>query len=223
MRQSLSGSITLPSSDIHYWVANYQFVKYVPLGKHFTLSFFEGIDYGQPFGDTTAIPPFRQFFGGGPDSVRGFRESRLGPKDQFGNPFGGNLRITSQNELIFPMPAKWAQTARVSAFFDIGNVYETGNFYKFYGPYGVTPQSYKLGRLRQPQALGRRRRAVAGAAGPVPVQLRCRAECHEVRPHRRPVGRPDRRLPVLGGQRVLAPGGGCGAKKRAAGGISTRY
>jgi outer membrane protein insertion porin family len=142
MRQSLSGSITFPSSDIHYFVANYQFVKYVPLGKHFTLSFFDGVDYGEAFGDTTAIPPFRQFFGGGPDSVRGFRESRLGPKDQFGNPFGGNLRIVSQNELIFPMPAKWAQTARVSAFFDIGNVYETGNFYKFTGPYGV-PQSYK--------------------------------------------------------------------------------
>jgi outer membrane protein insertion porin family len=144
MRQSISTSVTMPSSDIHYWVANYQFVRYVPLGKHFTLSFFDGIDYGQPFGDTTAIPPFRQFFGGGPDSVRGYRESRLGPKDQFGNPFGGNMRITSQNELILPMPAKWAQTARVSAFFDIGNVYETGNFYKFYGPYGE-PQSYKWG------------------------------------------------------------------------------
>jgi outer membrane protein insertion porin family len=144
MRQSLSGSITMPSSDIHYWIANYQFVKYVPLGRHFTLSFLEGVDYGQPFGNTTAIPPFRQFFGGGPDSVRGFRESRLGPKDQFGNPFGGNLRVTSQNELILPMPAKWAQTARVSAFFDIGNIYETGNFYKFTGPYG-TPQSYGWG------------------------------------------------------------------------------
>jgi outer membrane protein insertion porin family len=143
MRQSLSGSITLPSSDIHYWVANYQFIKYIPLGKYFTLSLFDGIDYGQAFAGTTAIPPFRQFFGGGPDSVRGYYESRLGPKDQYGNPFGGNLRITSQNELILPMPSKWAQTARVSAFFDIGNVYETGNFYKFYGPYNpVDPISY---------------------------------------------------------------------------------
>ena len=142
MRQTLSGSITAPGSDVTYYIANYQFVKYVPVGKHFTLSFFDGVDYGNPLGNTTAIPPYRQFFGGGPDSVRGFRESRLGPKDQFGNPFGGNLRITSQNELIFPMPAKWAQTARVSAFFDIGNVYQTGNFYKFYGPDGFTPVKY---------------------------------------------------------------------------------
>ena len=81
--------------------------KYVPLWHGWTLSFLEGIDYGAPFGNTTAIPPYRQFFGGGPDNVRGFRESRLGPKDQFGNPYGGNMRVTSQNELIFPMPAKW--------------------------------------------------------------------------------------------------------------------
>ena len=85
-----------------------------------------------------------QFFGGGPDNVRGFRESRLGPKDQFGNPYGGNLRIMSQNELIFPMPAKWAQTARVSAFFDMGNVFQTGSKLKFYGPDGVTPEDYRF-------------------------------------------------------------------------------
>jgi len=76
--------------------------------------------------------------------VRGFRESRLGPTDQFGNPYGGNLRVTSQNELIFPMPVKWAQTARVSAFYDMGGVYYTGDKIKFYGPDNITPQSWNL-------------------------------------------------------------------------------
>jgi len=142
MRTSVSFSATVPGSDVKYWVGNYQFIKYVPVWRGWTLSFFEGIDYGAPFGDTTAVPPYRQFFGGGPDNVRGFRESRLGPKDQFGNPYGGNMRITSQNELIFPMPAKYAQTARVSAFFDMGGVYETSERIKFYGPDGVTPDCY---------------------------------------------------------------------------------
>ena len=91
-----------------------------------------------------AIPPYRQFFGGGPDNVRGFRESLLGPVDQFGNPYGGNMRITSQNELIFPMPAKWAQTARVSLFLDMGGVYQTGNKLQFFGPDNITPVSYQL-------------------------------------------------------------------------------
>src|SRR5437588_4814805 len=91
-----------------------------------------------------AIPPYRQFYGGGPDSVRGYRESRLGPKDNFGNPYGGNLRIVSQNELIFPMPSKWAQTARVSAFFDIGNVFQSGSKLKFFGPLSGNTVSYRF-------------------------------------------------------------------------------
>ena len=144
MNVSLSGSITVPIGNVQYWIGNYQFVKYVPLGRRWTLSFLEGVDYGQPLGSTTALPPYRQFYGGGPDNVRGFRESRLGPKDQFGNPYGGNLRVTSQNELIFPMPAKWAQTARVSAFFDMGGVYQTGSKIKFYGPDQITVDDYNL-------------------------------------------------------------------------------
>jgi outer membrane protein insertion porin family len=144
MRTSVSYAITMPFSDVKYWIGNLEFIKYVPLGRGFTLSFLEGIDYGAPLGDTTAIPPYRQFFGGGPDNVRGFRESRLGPKDQFGNPYGGNMRITSQNEILFPMPGKYAQTARVSAFLDMGGVYQTGSTIKFFGPDGVTPESYTL-------------------------------------------------------------------------------
>jgi outer membrane protein insertion porin family len=144
MRLNLSYSITTPASDVKYYIGNVQFVRYVPLWHGFTLSFLEGLDYGSPLGRTTAIPPYRQFFGGGPDNVRGFRESRLGPKDQFGNPYGGNMRITSQNELIFPMPAKFAQTARISAFLDMGGVYQTGTSIKFYGPDEVTPNCYSF-------------------------------------------------------------------------------
>jgi len=143
-RFSMSVSSTTPGADVEYYIANASFVHYVPLWKNFAFVMNAGIDYGEPFGHTTAIPPYRQFFGGGPDNVRGYRESRLGPADQFGNPYGGNMRITSQNELIFPMPAKWRSSARVSAFFDMGGVYETGSKLQFYGPDGVTPESYRL-------------------------------------------------------------------------------
>src|SRR5215472_1181560 len=144
MHQALSFSATTPGSDVHYWIGNYQFIKYVPLWHAWTFSFLEGIDYGAPLGNTTAIPPYRQFYGGGPDNVRGFRESLLGPRDQFGNPYGGNLRVTSQNELIFPMPSKWAQTARVALFYDMGGVFETGSRLRFFGPDNISPQSYRL-------------------------------------------------------------------------------
>ena len=141
---SMSISSTIPGADVEYYIADASFVHYIPLFLGFTFVSNAAVDYGEPFGHTTAIPPYRQFFGGGPDNVRGFRESRLGPDDQFGNPYGGNLRITNQNELIFPMPAKWRSSARVSAFFDMGGVYETGNKIQFFGPDGVTPETYHL-------------------------------------------------------------------------------
>src|SRR5262249_30896585 len=64
-------------------------------------------------------------------SVRGYRESHLGPKDQNGNPYGGNLLVAGRTELIFPLPDKWASTARASLFYDIGNVFFQGNGAKF--------------------------------------------------------------------------------------------
>jgi len=142
MRQTVSISSTVPGSDVQYWVGNYDFLQYVPIHGPVALSFNFGVDYGQPIGKTTALPPYRNFFGGGPDSIRGFRESRLGPKDQFGNPYGGNMRVVNRNELILPMPAKWRSTARVTAFFDMGNVFSTSKTIRFYGPDGVSPANY---------------------------------------------------------------------------------
>lgn len=143
-RVSLSASSTTPGADVEYYIANAVALHYFPLPFGMTFVANAGVDYGGAFGHTTAIPPYRQFFGGGPDNVRGYRESRLGPTDEFGNPYGGNMRITSQNELIFPMPAKWRSSARVSAFFDMGGVYETGSKIKFFGPNNFTEQSYRL-------------------------------------------------------------------------------
>jgi outer membrane protein insertion porin family len=143
MRTSVSASATVPGSDVQYWVGNISFASYLPIRGPWELYFYDAVDYGAPFGKTTALPPYRNFFGGGPDSVRGYRESRLGPKDQFGNPYGGNLRITSQTELIFPIPQKWRQSARVSAFYDMGNVFSTDHV-TFYGIDGATPVNYKF-------------------------------------------------------------------------------
>jgi outer membrane protein insertion porin family len=125
-RHSLSLSYTAPGSEVEYYVANYDFLKYIPLWGRFALALNAEVGYGEALGDTTALPPFRQFFAGGPDSVRGYRESRLGPKDNFGNPYGGNLKVVGRTELILPLPEKFASSARLSLFYDIGNVYSTG-------------------------------------------------------------------------------------------------
>ena len=74
--------------------------------------------YAAPLGSTTAIPPYRNFFAGGAESVRGYKASTLGPKDTFGNPYGGNIKLTNQFELLLPMPEKFKGSARASLFFD---------------------------------------------------------------------------------------------------------
>jgi len=140
-RHRLNLSYTLPGSDVEFYTVNYDYLQFLPLSKWFTvLNSFE-LGYGFDIGDTTSIPPYRRFFGGGPESVRGFRESRLGPRDSFGNPYGGNLKITNQFELLLPMPDKWRNSARFSVFFDAGNVFSTDSV-TFVGRDGVTPVDY---------------------------------------------------------------------------------
>jgi outer membrane protein insertion porin family len=140
-RHRVTAGYTLPGSDIEFYALNYDYLQFIPLNRYFTFMVNSELGYGDSLGDTTSLPPYRRFFAGGPESVRGYRESRLGPKDTFGNPYGGNMKFTNQFELLLPMPEKWRNSARFSAFFDIGNVFSTDDV-QFYGKDGVTPVDY---------------------------------------------------------------------------------
>jgi outer membrane protein insertion porin family len=125
-RHTLGLSYTAPGSEVKYYISSYDFLKFVPLWGSMALSVNLNVAYGDALGDTTSLPPYRNFFAGGPDSVRGYRESRLGPKDNFGNPYGGNMKTVGRVEAIMPIPEKFRGSARLSLFYDIGNVFSTG-------------------------------------------------------------------------------------------------
>src|SRR5210317_2341021 len=126
-RQQFFLSYAMPGSDVEFYQARYSFTKYIPLWSNkWTLRLNSEIGIGEALGETTALPPYKQFYGGGPQSVRGFKESYLGPRDSFGTPYGGNVLVASQVELILPLPDKWSSQARASLFYDIGNVFNTG-------------------------------------------------------------------------------------------------
>jgi outer membrane protein insertion porin family len=127
MRHRFNVAYTMPGSDVEYWSASYDYLQFIPIWRSFVLMFNAELAYGEALGDTTALPPYRQYFGGGPDSVRGFRESRLGPKDNFGRPYGGNIKTIAQTELLLPIPDKWRNSARFSLFYDIGNIFSDQN------------------------------------------------------------------------------------------------
>ena len=125
-RHQLFGTMTVPGSEVEFWTARYNFTKYQPLFGRWTMRFNAEMGYGEALNATTALPPYKQFFGGGPTSIRGYRESWLGPRDSFGRPYGGNVLVAGQAELIIPLPDKFASQARASVFYDIGNVFNTG-------------------------------------------------------------------------------------------------
>mgnify|MGYP006089371445 FL=1 len=129
MSQRLIATLAIPGSDVEYFGINYSYKQYFnipfPFVNYLTLMAKADIAYNDAYGDSIGVPPYKNFFAGGPDTVRGFKEHRLGPKDNFGNPYGGNLLVSSQMELILPIPGDWASRARFSLFFDIGNVFST--------------------------------------------------------------------------------------------------
>ena len=120
MSQRLIANLAIPGSDVEYYGINYSYKQYFnipfPFVNYLTLMAKADIAFNDAYGDSIGVPP---------DTVRGFKEHRLGPKDNFGNPYGGNLLVSSQMELILPIPGDWASRARFSLFFDIGNVFST--------------------------------------------------------------------------------------------------
>jgi len=141
-RQQFVISGTVPGSEVEYWTARYNFTRYMPLWRRWGLRLNAEIAMGEGLNDTTALPPFKQFFGGGPGSVRGFRESYLGPRDSYGRPYGGNVLVAGQAEIILPIPEKWSSQARATLFYDVGNVFNTGEV-AFTDKLG-SPIEYKL-------------------------------------------------------------------------------
>ena len=94
------------------------------------------------------MPPHRHVFTGGSDSVRGFRDGTLGPRDSLGNPYGGDAGVVGAVRSHHPAAAKFQSSARVSLFYDIGQSYYLGDT-EFRNKRGDrTDYRFDLGELR---------------------------------------------------------------------------
>ena len=137
-RHSLGMTATFPGSEVEFVYLNYRYVQYIPLTRYFTFSLNANLGYGEAFGDTTSVPPYKNLFAGGPDSVRGYRQSSLGPRDSLNNPYGGNMLVAGSAEVILPIPAKWQSRSRFTLFFDIGNTFATEGTISWYDALGTS-------------------------------------------------------------------------------------
>ena len=79
------------------------------------------------------VPPDQRFYGGGPNSVRGYGRNELGPRvyvitdtsqqEPVPSPTGGNSLLVLNAELRLPSPV-WSQRVRLAAFVDVGRVWQ---------------------------------------------------------------------------------------------------
>lgn len=73
------------------------------------------------YGDSNSVPIYERFFAGGADTVRGFKERSIGPRDPATNdPLGGEAMLVASAEYTFPV----FEFLKGAIFFDVGNVWE---------------------------------------------------------------------------------------------------
>ena len=108
-----------------------------------------------PYGGTQDLPIEDRFYAGGANTVRGYREQRVGPLDANGDPIGGNALVVLNAEWRFPI---W-RVLGGAVFVDAG---------------AVTSEVRQLAVNDVPRG-GGRRPAPQHAGGPAAVRLRLRA------------------------------------------------
>ncbi len=109
--------------DTRYLRTNLQFQQYLPITRRFTLGFNAELGLGKGLGGRP-YPIFKNFYGGGLGTVRGFDQGSLGPVDITGAFIGGNRRLNVNTELYLPIPGTGNdRTLRWFTYVDVGNVW----------------------------------------------------------------------------------------------------
>ena len=123
--QKAALEVAIPGGDLTFYKASYQLQRYFAISRSFTLMLNGEVGYGDSYGDTKALPFYKNFYAGGVNTVRGYKAGSLGPQDIYGNTIGGNERVVGQTELLWALPGM-EKSVRLGVFFDIGQVWASG-------------------------------------------------------------------------------------------------
>ncbi|RFC35570.1 MAG: Beta-barrel assembly machine subunit BamA [Candidatus Nitrotoga sp. SPKER] len=117
--------VALPVSNQRFYKLTYQHQWFYPISQNVTLMLNGEAGGAEGYGDKP-VPFFKNFYAGGPGSLRGFKPFSIGPRDINNNSLGGTRRIIGNAELLFPMPGAKDRSVRLSAFVDAGAVFGLG-------------------------------------------------------------------------------------------------
>lgn len=144
--QRLTAEVGVPGLDLEYYKLEYKHAWYKDLFKNVTFLLNGELGYADSYG-SKEYPFFKRFYAGGVNSVRGYDNGTIGPRDidpATGDDYsvGGTRRVVGNAELFVPIPLiKDSSQFRLSAFVDAGNVYAEN-------------ESLSLGELRYSAGLG---------------------------------------------------------------------
>ncbi|MCH9848412.1 MAG: outer membrane protein assembly factor BamA [Betaproteobacteria bacterium] len=149
--QRLNAEVSVPGLDLEYYKLEYQHAWYKDVFKNVTFMLNGELGYADSYG-TGRYPFFKNFFVGGVNSVRGFENGTVGPRNidpATGNDFsvGGTTKVVGNAEVFVPVPLiKDSSQFRLSAFFDAGRAgesisfdelrYSTGVGVSWFSPFG---------------------------------------------------------------------------------------
>src|SRR5450756_2273192 len=121
--QRAFAEIALPVFDMRYYKLNYQHQWFHPLSKDVTLLLHGEAGIAGGYGGQQ-LPFFKNFYAGGPGSVRGYDANSLGPRDTSDAVLGGPRRVLGGTELLMPFPGTGNEkSVRLYGFVDAGAVY----------------------------------------------------------------------------------------------------
>nr|ART35624.1 A92 [uncultured bacterium] len=129
--QTTDGKLTrfsgeLAGGDLEYYRLGINQQFYWPFSRTFTLFLNGDLGFASGLGGKP-LPFFKNYYAGGPGTVRGYDDYSLGPRDPEGNSLGGTRRVIGNVELLFPVPgAAQDKSLRLSLFVDGGQVYGDG-------------------------------------------------------------------------------------------------
>ena len=118
----------LPGGTLRFYKLSAEHKRYIPLTRDFVFYANGEIGYGGGYAGKP-LPFFRNYYAGGPASVRGFYPANIGPHDVNGDPTGGSRKLVGNLDILFPFPGlQNDKSIRVSTFIDAGIIGESYAF-----------------------------------------------------------------------------------------------
>ncbi|MDB5800657.1 MAG: bamA [Rhodocyclales bacterium] len=136
--QRVYSEVAIPPAELRYVRLGYAIQNFMPVTTSTTLMLAADLGWASGYSGKS-LPFYKNYYAGGIGTVRGYRESSLGPRvlNASGTgdteAIGGSRQLTGSVEYLFPMPGmkEKDRSTRLSTFLDGGQVWGTGDKIRF--------------------------------------------------------------------------------------------